>query len=310
MDVVSIVIPTLNRPQPLRRAVESALAQARPADLELEILVVDNSADGNARAVVEAFPAISGLPVRYVAAPAPGVANARNAGVSAATGRWIAFLDDDQEASPGWLAAHVATARTTGADAVFGPAEARAEDGGAMGPFGPYFSRAIDRPDAADITDLSAYLGTNNSMFDRIRCLSDDPPFDTSLNEFGGEDSLLLKRLVIAGRRFAWSADGGVVEWVPPRRLNWAYVRKRKFLSGQIRSFVPHMLKPTRWGTIALWMAVGAAQAVAAGAMAAALAPIDRTRSAKALATAFGGLGKILWMPRFRSAMYGSGLVS
>src|SRR5690606_10012930 len=108
---VSIVVPTLNRPKALARALASARAQTGVEDLSVEILVIDNSPDGNARAGVEAIASAAGPAIRYIPAPVPGVANARNAGVAAATGHWVAFLDDDEEATPDWLAHHVATAR-------------------------------------------------------------------------------------------------------------------------------------------------------------------------------------------------------
>ncbi|MCX5577646.1 glycosyltransferase family 2 protein [Kaistia terrae] len=311
MGSVSIVIPTLNRPRALRRAVESALAQTDLADLDIEILVIDNSSDGNARDLVEAIAPGANRPVRYVSAPVPGVANARNAGVNAAQGRWVAFLDDDEQACETWLSRHVETARHSGADAVFGPVTARAEDGRTIGPLAPYFSRQFDRIDGEDVTDLAPYLGTNNSMFDRVRCLQGEGgPFDTSLNETGGEDTLLLKRLAEGGKRFTWSAQASVTEWVPERRMSWAYVRKRKFLSGQIRVMVHHKLHPAQWSRIAFWMCVGMAQIVLYGIAAIALRPFSRLRAQKASVKVFGGLGKVLWMPRFRPALYGSGLVS
>lgn len=310
MDLVSIIIPTLNRHASLRRALASARAQAAPDVARVEIVVVDNSAEANARALVAAASEGAGWPVLYVNEPHPGVANARNAGLNAAAGGWIAFLDDDEEAAPDWLARLFAVARATAADAVFGPVEARADESGDIGALAPYFSRSLDRADGADITDLAAYLGTNNSLFARDRCLADADPFDASLNESGGEDSLLLKRLVMQGRRFAFAAEARVVEWAPPRRLNWAYVRKRKFLSGQIRVFVHRMAGPAQWGRIALWMAVGLVQFVLGGLAALAFWPWDRERSGRASAIAFGGLGKVFWTPRFRPALYGSGLVS
>ena len=49
-------------------------------------------------------------------------------------------------------------------------------------------------------------FGANNSMFSRALCLSDGAPFEESLNEIGGEDSLLLERLTMRGLRFAWAA--------------------------------------------------------------------------------------------------------
>jgi glycosyltransferase involved in cell wall biosynthesis len=309
MDLVSIVIPTLNRPKCLKRAVESAKNQIALQDVEIEIIVVDNSPDGNARAAIASLPG-AGPAVRLLNEPRPGVANARNMGVAAARGRWVAFLDDDEEAEPVWIARLAAAARRTGADAVFGPIEAKSDGDQAIGWFSPYFSRAIDRADGCDITDLAAYLGTNNSMFDRLRCLDEAEPFNPSLNEVGGEDSLLLKRLVMNGRRFAFAAEAVVVEWASVRRLNWAYIRKRKFLSGQIRVFVHHMVRPAQWDRIALWMAVGLAQFCVGGASALLLWPFDRHRAARAAATACGGLGKILWTSRFRPALYGAGLIS
>lgn len=309
MDLVSIVIPTLNRQQSLIRALRSIAGQRLPEDISIETIVIDNSADASARDAITTLVA-QGVRLRYLAEPEPGVANARNAGVAAASGRWVAFLDDDEEAAPEWIAELVRTARTTGADAVFGPVTAKADGAGEIGTLAPYFSRAIGRPDRADITDLAAYLGTNNSLFDRQRCLGAAYPFATELNETGGEDSLLLRRLVLAGRRLAWAANAGVTEWAAPRRLNWGYVRKRKFLSGQIRVFVHHMLGPSQWARIPVWMAVGLAQFVGAGALALIFRPFDAERAGRASATAYGGLGKLLWAPRFRPALYGSGLVS
>lgn len=309
MDLVSVVIPTLNRQQSLQRAVQSVRQQALPDDVGVEIIVIDNSADRSARNVLDTLEAAGGWPLRHFSEPCPGVANARNRGVAAATGRWVAFLDDDEEAAEGWLASLVRVARQTGADAVFGPVSAKADGAADIGPLAPYFSRSIDRPDGADITDLSAYLGTNNSMFDRMRCLDGAQTFETSLNESGGEDSLLLKQLIMRDRRLAWAADACVTEWAALRRLNWGYIRKRKFLSGQIRVFVQHMLG-ARWHHIAFWMAVGLVQFIGAGAAALCLRFLAPTRADRAAATAFGGLGKLFWTARFRPSLYGSGLVS
>ncbi|MFV0281412.1 MAG: glycosyltransferase family 2 protein [Rhodoblastus sp.] len=309
MKSVSVVIPTLNRQASLRRALASVAAQTGLDGLSLEIIVVDNSSDASARETVAAFPQ-AGWPIRYVSEPVPGVATARNAGVAAAQGRWIAFLDDDEEARPDWIAHMSRIAQETGAQAVFGPVEARADGAAEIGGFAPYFSRAIERGDGEDITELSAYLGTNNSMFDKAPCLSDAAPFEESLNEIGGEDSLLLERLVMKGVKFAWAARAGVVEWVPPRRLDWAYVCKRKFLSGQIRVFVQRMAEPGRNWRIAFWMVAGLVQFGLAGAIFLAARPFAPQRARRASAIAYGGLGKVLWTPRFRPALYGSGLIS
>jgi hypothetical protein len=87
----SIVIPTYDRPDLLDRAIKSALAQTL---VPFEVVVVD---DGSSRPV--AVPADGRL--RLVRLPANlGNAAARNAGLAAAQGRWITFLDDDDVLLP------------------------------------------------------------------------------------------------------------------------------------------------------------------------------------------------------------------
>lgn len=308
--LVSIVVPSLNRPGPLARALASLASQTGLGPDRYEIVVVDNAPDANARGLVASTAASAAVPVRYVHAAEPGIATARNAGVAAASGAWVAFLDDDETAGPAWLAALLTTARRTGADAVFGPVTAQGEEGRELGAMAAYFSRRIDLPTGADITDRAAYLGTNNSMFRRDRCLPEPEPFEPLLNSVGGEDSLLLKRLVAAGRRLTWSAEAGIVEWVPAKRMSWTYIRRRKFLSGQIRTFVFTMTDPPSWPRVGLWMAVGAAQSVLAGSAALATWPVRSGAHLRWTATLFGALGKVFWARRFRPSLYGRGLVS
>lgn len=307
---ISTVIPTLNRPDPLRRALRSAIAQELPSGVRYEIVVIDNSTDSNARDVVSDLMAQakitnSGTEIRYVSEPNPGLSNARNAGVAAARGDWVAFLDDDQEASPRWLKGFLIAIQNNRADAIFGPIDVEPEiKGQALGPCRGLFYRHYEMMSGGDLTHRSAYLGTNNSFFNVRRCFSTRAPFSTKLNSFGGEDSLLLKQLVTNGRRFAWAAEAKVTEFVPPHRTTRSYYFKRRFLSGQIRTLVYSMLQKPKWDQVAFWMAVGAIQFTVLG-----LGSLWYTIFAPELAfalqaAAFGGLGKVLWMKPFRDKLY------
>jgi glycosyltransferase involved in cell wall biosynthesis len=94
MGPVSVIIPVYNRPAELRRAIRSVLAQSY-ADFEL--IVVDDASSENIAAVVED---IGDSRVRLIHKTVnQGAASARNTGIEAATGRWVAFLDSDDE----WL---------------------------------------------------------------------------------------------------------------------------------------------------------------------------------------------------------------
>src|SRR5258708_686970 len=126
MIETSIIIPTYNRPDRLVRAIRSCLGQ-RGVETGYEIVVVDNNPDGAAADAVVAIAAGSPVPIRYVAEPRPGISHARNTAIAAARGRCLAFLDDDQEAEPGWLAAHLSALRRYDAEVVFGPFHPRFE---------------------------------------------------------------------------------------------------------------------------------------------------------------------------------------
>lgn len=93
-DLISVIIPTHKRPQLVPRAVKSALAQTVQA---IEVIVV---VDGPDPTTVEVLEQIQDPRLKVVVLPVNvRLAGARNAGVEAAQGTWVAFLDDDDE----WL---------------------------------------------------------------------------------------------------------------------------------------------------------------------------------------------------------------
>ena len=101
---VSVVVPTFDRPDSLRRCLQSLTAQAtiRP----VEILVVDNNPTSGQTPPVALEFASKG--VRLVAESRRGLSFARNAGIRAATGALIVATDDDVTAPDHWVEALVA----------------------------------------------------------------------------------------------------------------------------------------------------------------------------------------------------------
>jgi glycosyltransferase involved in cell wall biosynthesis len=86
---VGVVIPTRNRPQLAKRAVESALAQTHR---ELDVVVV---IDGPDDATQQILTAICDKRLTVTVTPQRGASAARNIGVRMLSTDWIAFLDDD-----------------------------------------------------------------------------------------------------------------------------------------------------------------------------------------------------------------------
>lgn len=95
-----MVIPTHNRAAMLKEALDSVLAQeGAGAEFPIEIVVVDDASSDDTPTVVQAYPH-----VRYIRLPTNrGHSAARNAGITASTGRYLAFLDDDDVWLPYWL---------------------------------------------------------------------------------------------------------------------------------------------------------------------------------------------------------------
>ena len=92
-SLVSVVIPCYNQAHYLGEAIESALGQAyRP----VEVIVVDDGATDSTFEVATAY-----AEVRCVRQANQGLAAARNAGLRAARGEYVAFLDADDRLLPG-----------------------------------------------------------------------------------------------------------------------------------------------------------------------------------------------------------------
>jgi glycosyltransferase involved in cell wall biosynthesis len=102
MATVSVILPTRNRIEYLRQALDSVLVQTRPPE---EIFIID---DGSDQPVSEQLP-LGDPRVRVLRhARSLGVAAARNAGIRAATGELIAQLDDDDWWASDYLAQQTA----------------------------------------------------------------------------------------------------------------------------------------------------------------------------------------------------------
>ena len=112
---VSVVIPTRNRWRLLRdHALACALAQE---DVAFEIIVVDDASTDETPQRLSAFQGDKVLVIRHEARK--NRSRARNAGLVAARGEWIAFLDDDDLWSPRMLSSQLEVAERSRASLVY-----------------------------------------------------------------------------------------------------------------------------------------------------------------------------------------------
>ena len=120
---VSVLIPTLDRYSYLRNLLNQLRHQTTPA---YEIIIVDQTSRERRDPLLAAD--FVDLPLRFIYQDEPGQCSSRNAGLRAATGDYILFVDDDDEVPPSLIESHLANLQDFCADVSSGVAE---EVGGA-----------------------------------------------------------------------------------------------------------------------------------------------------------------------------------
>ncbi len=301
---VSIIIPTFRRPDGIKLVLESIKTQTANGRA-LEIVVADNDPQASARDYVESFAAQCETPVNYVHIPEPGVSNARNGALDKARGRYIIFIDDDMEATEGYIETFLRVSEHYDAAIVFLPAVAAMPD--PEDPrniyMAPFFSRVFENtPEGL----VEGHLGTGGCLLDLAKCQMPVPAFDPALNEVGGEDDQLFMHLVEHGARIAWSPHGLAHEHVPAKRATPEYLWTRNFAFGQ---------GPTQEAgdkglagslEIIKWMCVGIVQTLIYAPIYGITKVMGRPVYIKYLAKTAQGLGKVFWWDGFTPRLYGA----
>jgi glycosyltransferase involved in cell wall biosynthesis len=216
---VTVIIPTRERPEMLRRCLGTILAGDYPAD-RLQVLVVDNRPDtDDTRHVVEELGRV--LPVTYLREDRSGSASARNRGLSSARGEIVAFTDDDAMVDRRWISQLVIGFRAADDVAcVTGlllpreletPAQVWFEE---YGGFTRGFERRVYDLDGHRPADQPLYpysagiFGTGNNMAFERAALVEMGGFDPALGNgtpaLGGVDSEVLLRTVVTGHRLVY----------------------------------------------------------------------------------------------------------
>ena len=156
--LVSVIMPVFNAERTMRRSIESVLQQTFAA---LELILVDDGSTDDSPAIVDAY-AQSDARVKAVRQPAnAGVAEARNAGMRAAQGSHIAFLDSDDWWDRRKLELQMAQMRDSGALVSYTAYQRVAEDGRSLS--------QVDPPAHLTYTDMlkSNHIGNLTGVYDR-----------------------------------------------------------------------------------------------------------------------------------------------
>ncbi|MCK2221728.1 glycosyltransferase [Actinomadura sp. ATCC 31491] len=243
---VSVVVPAYGGQDKLDLVLAALARQTYPAELT-EVIVVDNGSEPPLR-----LPADRPARTRLVGCPEPGRATARNAGLAAATGQVIHWLDADVVLTPGALEAHMRWHHAAPYLVVTGylrfteaevPAELPADLAAAFEPAEPH-AWIVDLVERTDgLTDnpqrpFSLHVGGATSV--NARLIAAAGPMDDDL--VLGQDTELGYRLAQAGAVFVPEPEARAYHLGPTMRM-----RDKQPIDRVSHAFVADRIPAYRW---------------------------------------------------------------
>ena len=232
--LVSVCLCTYHRKDGLSSCLQSLLS------LEfayiVEIIVVDNDKAGSAKSVVKQLEPVfkkNDMDLYYFIEPQQGVASARNQALSRGTGKYVAFIDDDETADPYWLKHLLDALKRYKSEGVFAPVLPVFPAN-----FPAWQKSLFSRPRFSTGTALKGKTtGAGNVFFRRELLERRKGPFDTRLDRTGGEDADLFQWLLAQGAHFVWCDEAVVYENQPMSRAKLTWHLRRAYRGGWGFSF-------------------------------------------------------------------------
>jgi succinoglycan biosynthesis protein ExoM len=223
---VAIAICTYKRNDLLTRLLEAVLicAERVRSRAAIGVVIVDDTKEGLARPVAEAFAERFELGLQYRISGQQNISLARNLAVETALdmGAWVAMTDDDCEPPPQWLEALLDLQQRTGADTVTGRMVRRVPEGSPRWIIEqPFLELGVEeRAEAAPMESAATF----NSMLSS-EWLKAHPQirFDPAMGVIGGEDVVFFRSARAAELTIRFSERGFVYENEPAERTTFGY---------------------------------------------------------------------------------------
>jgi GT2 family glycosyltransferase len=236
--LASVILCTLRRAAQIGATLDSLLALPRPPGMELELVVVENGPPDGTRTEVERRAAAAvGWTLRYLHVEQKGKSRALNAGLAAARGELLFFVDDDLRFSPRWLTDLVALILSGRADGATSPITIPAHLRRPwMTPYHLGWLGCIRYRNQAQPDEMpGANMALHRRAVDRV------PAFDLELGGGGlgnCEDTLFSRQVVAAGFRLAFAPEAPVEHHFEPAKLRYAQWQANAAAAGRSRAYL------------------------------------------------------------------------
>ncbi len=237
---ISVIICTHNRAEFLEQCLRATLAQVVDQRVSWEIVVVANACTDQTASMVATVAESSAVPVRCMDEALLGLSHARNAGIAAAQGRTLCFLDDDAQPAPGHLAA-LTEYFSTHPDIHAGGGPIELDWGSTSKPsywqneFDGNLGRLVFDPPPEFFPQGQFPFGGN--MFIRAGAFRTVDFFNPALGMVGrqlalGEETDWFLRYAAGGGKIAYVPRAGVRHWVDPQRISRRSLWRRAWRTG------------------------------------------------------------------------------
>ncbi|MEP0522198.1 MAG: glycosyltransferase [Hyphomicrobiales bacterium] len=225
---IDICVCTYQRRQ-LQECLASLDSMMPVAGCDVRIVVADNDVLPTAMNLVEKFSANSNLSITYLHSPSSNISIARNACLDHSSAEFLAFIDDDETASPNWLAELLQTMRKTDADVVLGPVQAIYSEEA------PTWITEQDLHSTFPVISNGVIKTgyTCNVMMNMTSNLIAERRFNLDRGRTGGEDTEFFAAVFAEGGNIAYSPKAWVSEKVPEARAQFSWLVKRKIRVGK-----------------------------------------------------------------------------
>ncbi|MEA2763275.1 MAG: succinoglycan biosynthesis protein ExoM [Gemmatimonadaceae bacterium] len=238
---ISVVICTWNRSSVLRQTLEQMTLLDVPAEIQWELIVVNNNCSDDTDSVLASFE--GRLPLLRLFEPTPGKSHAANLAVREAKGEYMVWTDDDVLVDPNWLKGYLAAFAKWPDATLF------------AGAIDPWFEgrpplwleqvfphvanayAALDHGPIGFAMTRDTYPYGANMALKRAAHLRE--PYDTRLGPrpnsgIRGEEMVLARRLLSSGDTGRWVPEARVRHFIPIERQTLTYLRQYFFGSGEV----------------------------------------------------------------------------